>query len=111
MEENEKKQNIVTINGANYTLKTGMKAILVFEKIAEKAFEIKNTTDVVTYIYAALVVGTPGTRLGFDELLDAFDADPALMQQCTDIILPRTAMDKVMELSHDDEGGDEPKKE
>lgn len=110
MEENEKKQNIVTINGANYTLKTGMKAILVFEKIAEKAFEIKNTTDVVTYIYAALVVGTPGTRLGFDELLDAFDDDPNLLKQCTDAVLSRSAVDKMMQLANETDGGTAPKK-
>ena len=104
-------KNTIKINGVDYTLKPGMKAIIIFEKLSDKAFSLKNTTDVITYIYSAMLAGTPNMRLGFDELLDAFDADPALMQQCTDIILPRTAMDKVMELSHDDEGGDEPKKE
>ena len=110
MEEKEKKQNIVTINGMDYTLKPGMKAILVFEKIAEKAFEIKNTTDVVTYIYAAMVAGTPGLRLGFDELLDAFDDDPNLLKQCTDAVMSRTAVDKLMQLANENDGGPEPKK-
>ena len=107
----EKKQNIITINGVDYTLKPGMKAIIIFEKLTDKAFSIKTTTDIITYIYSAMLAGTPGMKLGFDELLDAFDENPTLMQQCTDLLLPRTAMDKVMELSHDDEGGGEPKKE
>ena len=106
----EKEKNI-NINGTDYTLKPGMKAIIIFEKLTDKAFSLKNTTDIITYIYSTMLAGTPNMRLGFDELLDAIDDDPALMQQCTDIILPRTAMDKVMELSHDDEGDDEPKKE
>ena len=101
----------ITINGVDYTLKPGMKAIIIFEKLTDKEFSIKNTTDIVTYIYSAMLSGTPGMKLGFDELLDAMDADPTLMKTCTDIILPRTAMDKVMELSHEDEGGTAPKKD
>lgn len=111
MEEKEKKQNVVTINGTDYTMKTGMKAILVFEKITEKAFEIKNTTDVVAYIYAAMAAGTPGLRLGFDELLDAFDDDPNLLKQCTDAVMSRTAVDKLMQLANENNGGPEPKKD
>lgn len=107
----EKKQNIITINGVDYTLKPGMKAIIIFEKLADKAFSLKNTTDIITYIYSAMLAGTPNMRLGFDELLDAMDADTNIMKTCTDIILPRTAMDRVMELSHEDEGGTAPKKD
>lgn len=106
----EKKPNTITINGVDYMLKPGMKAIIIFEKLTDKEFSIKNTTDIVTYIYSAMLAGTPSMKLGFDELLDAMDADTALMKTCTDIILPRTAMDKVMELSHED-GGTEPKKD
>ena len=104
-------ENTIKINGEEYTLNKGMKAIIIFEKLNDKAFSLKNTTDIITYIFSAMLAGTPNMRLGFDELLDAFDADPTLMHQCTEIILPRTAMDKVMELSHDDEEGDEQKKE
>lgn len=107
----EKKENIITINGTDYTLKAGMKAIVVYEKIAEKAFEIKTTTDMLVYIYAAIVAGTPGTRLGFEDMLDAFDADPKLMAKATAMVLPQSAAEKIVQLSNETEGGTEPKKD
>ena len=35
------KKNTITLHGSDYTMKVGMKAIVVFEAITEKAFEIK----------------------------------------------------------------------
>ena len=105
----EKKQNIITINGEEITLKPGMKAIIAFERIMKKPFEIKTTTDMLFYIYSAMLAGTPSMKLGFDELLDAIDATPGLLKQLQDAVMPRTAAEKVIQLSND--GGTEPKKD
>jgi hypothetical protein len=103
-----KEEKTITINGEAYTLRTGMKAIIIFERLTDKQFELKNTTDVLAYVYAAMLAGTPGMKLGFDELLDAFDNAPGLLTEAINIVTGGTAIDKVMQMSND--GGDEPKK-
>ena len=105
-----KEEKTITINGEAYTLRTGMKAIIIFERLTDKPFELKNTTDVLAYVYAAMLAGTPGMKLGFDELLDAFDAAPALLSEAVGIVTSGTAIDKMMQLSNEGNEGDEPKK-
>lgn len=101
-------ENTIEINGTIYTVRKGMKAILVFEAITEKPFEIKTTTDMVAYMYAAILAGTPDTKLAIDQFVDAIDKDPDLMQRLTEIVLQPSAMEQVVQLSN--EGGTEPKK-
>lgn len=97
------------IKDQDYNVKPGMKAIIVFEKLTDNPFSIKNTTDILTYIYSAILAGNPGTTLDFDAMLDAFDEDPTLMEKATAIVLPRSAAEKVVQLAN--EGGPEPKKD
>ena len=104
----EKKMQI-TINGENFFVKPGMKAIMIFEKITDKAFEIKTTTDILVYIYSSILSGTPDARMTLDEMMEAFDNEPGLFKEATDLVLARNAVEKVVELSN--EGGPEPKKE
>ena len=104
----EEKKNTITINGTDYTVKPGMKAIIIFEKITDEAFHLKTTTDILTYFFASILAGTPDSKLGFDELLDAIDSQPELMKQLSDLILTPTAAEKIVQLSN--EGGTEPKK-
>ena len=106
--EGKKNTNIITINGNDYTVKPGMKAKLVFESLTDKPFGIANTTDVVTYMYASIIAGTPGTRLGFDEFVDALD-DPEVMSKLSEMVLQRTAAEKLVAMQN--EGGTEPKKD
>lgn len=107
MEENKK--NTVTINGNEITLKPGTRAIIICEELTGKPFELKFHKDLLAYIYASMMAGTPDLSLGFDQFLDAMD-DTELMKQCLAIVTQRTAVDKVMQLSNATEGGTEPKK-
>jgi hypothetical protein len=104
----EEKNNTITINGTDYAVKPGMKAIIISEKITGEAFRLKTTTDILAYCYAAILAGTPDSKLGFDELLEAIDAEPQLMKRLADMIITPTAAEKIMQLSN--EGGSEPKK-
>lgn len=103
-----KEKNTIKLQGSDYTMKVGMKAIVVFEALTEKAFEIKTQTDVLAYIYAAILAGTPGTKLGFDEMLDAFDDDPKALEAAIAIAVPESAMEKLVKAQNG--GGPEPKK-
>lgn len=103
-----KEKNTIKLQGSDYTMKVGMKAIVVFEALTEKAFEIKTQTDVLAYIYAAILAGTPGTKLGFEEMLDAFDDDPKALEAAIAIAVPESAMEKLVKAQNG--GGPEPKK-
>ena len=104
----EKNTNTIAINGKEITLKPGTRAILIAEEITGKPFELRMTKDVMAYIYASMMVGTPDLDLDFDEFLDAMD-NPQTMKTCVDIITRRTSIEKVMQAAND--GGTEPKKD
>lgn len=106
----EKNTNIIEINGKKITLKPGTRAILIAEEITGKAFELRMTKDVMAYIYASMMAGTPNLDLNFDDFLDAMD-DPAMMKACVGIITKRTSIDKVMQVANETDGGTEPKKD
>ena len=108
MEENKK--NTVNINGKEITLKPGTRAILIAEEITGKPFELRMTKDVMAYIYASMMVGTPDLDLDFDAFLDAMD-DKQTLKACVDIITKRTSIEKVMRATNETDGGTEPKKE
>lgn len=101
-------ENTIEINGTIYTVRKGMKAILAFEAITEKPFEIKTTIDMVVYMYAAILTGTPDAKLTLDQFVEALDMVPDLIKRLTEIVLQPSAMEQVVQLSN--EGGTEPKK-
>ena len=103
-----KENNTITLRGSDYTMKVGMKAIVVFEAITEKAFEIKTQTDILAYIYASILAGTPEPNLGFDDMLDAFDDDPEALKKAIAIVVPESAMEKLVKAQN--QGGPKPKK-
>lgn len=106
----EKNQNTVNIQGKEITLKPGTRAIIIAEEIMKKPFELKFHKDVLAYIYASMMAGTPNLDLDFDDFLDAMD-DPQTMQDCIGIITKRTSIEKVMQVANEGDGGTEPKKE
>lgn len=108
--EKEKKQNTVNINGKEITMKPGTQAIIICEEITGKPFELKTNKDVMAYIYASMMAGTPDLELDFRDLLDALD-DTELLRQCINIITKRTSIQKVAQLSSENEGGSESKKD
>lgn len=105
----EKKENIININGTDYKLKKGLRAVIAFETITKKAFEIKNTSDVLAYIYAAIVAADPETTLEFEKMIDAFDEDQKTFEKAMKIVMSQSAAEHIVQISN--EGGPEPKKE
>ena len=99
----------IKIKEIEYAVQPGMKSIIVFEKITDKPFQIKTTTDLLSYIYSSLIVGSPDKHIEFADMLDAFDENPDLFKEATDIVLQRTSLEEVVSLSN--EGEPEPKKE
>ena len=99
----------ITINEVEYSVKPGMKSMILFEKLRDKPFEIKSTTDLLAYIYAAIISGTPDKVLEFDAMLDAFDKDQNLFEEAVKLVLQRNSMEDIVSLAN--EGGPASKKE
>ena len=100
----------IKIKNVEYAVKPGMKAIIIFEKFRDKPFEIKTTSDILSYIYSSILSAKPDANLDWDEMLDAFDEDPGLFKAAIDSVITKSAAEKIVQLSNDD-GGPEPKKE
>ena len=107
----EEKKKTITINGVEYAVRPGFKAMIIFEKITDKPFEIKSTTDVITYIYSAILAGSEAANLELSAMIDAFDENQQLFTEAMGLALPGSALDKVVRLANENDGGPEPKKD
>jgi hypothetical protein len=56
-----------------------IKALILFERIANKPFEIKTTEDVYLYFYCIRCVNMENYNQPFEEFLDECDENPELM--------------------------------
>lgn len=100
----------IKIKEVEYAVKPGMKAIMICEKITDEPFRIKTTTDILSYIYSSILAASPECRLGFNDMIEAFDDNPKLFAEAIDSVLSKSSIEKVVQLSQED-GGPEPKKE
>lgn len=99
----------IKIKNVEYAVKPGMRSMIVFEKMRDKAFEIKTMTDLLSYIYCSIICGTPDKPLEFEDMIEAFDEDQQLFKDATAMVLQRNSLEDVVRMSN--EGGPEPKKE
>ncbi len=63
----------ININGKDYEAKNNMKAMLVFEGLTEKAFELKTLTDICQYEFCMLYANNEDFSMDFNEFLEALD--------------------------------------
>lgn len=58
-----------------YTLKYGIRAFILFERIADKPFSIEGMTDWVLFAYAMLLAGSPDADITLDEFVDSLNTE------------------------------------
>jgi hypothetical protein len=56
-----------------------IKALILFERIAKKAFEIKTTEDVYLYFYCIRCVNIDNYSQPFEDFLDECDEDAGML--------------------------------
>jgi hypothetical protein len=56
-----------------------IKALILFERIANKPFEIKTTEDVYLYFYCIRCVNVDNYSQPFEEFLDECDENPTML--------------------------------
>jgi len=65
----------------SYQLRYGIRALILFEKMADKSFSLQGTTDWTVFVYAMLMAGSPGCGVELDEFVDGVaipDLDAAI---------------------------------
>lgn len=58
------------IGNKSYPLRYGIRALILFEKMADKAFSLQDTTDWTIFIFAMMLAGTPDAGITLDEFID-----------------------------------------
>lgn len=76
----------VVIDGVEYTLKYGIRALFVFEQITGRPYDGNKMIDLYTLMYAMLVSGNQNFDASFDSFLDACEADPTLFRTFTEVL-------------------------
>lgn len=64
------------INGKNYTLKYGLRAMFAFEEMTGKPFEIKSLLDTYCFCFSCIIANQDNESLDFNEFIDWCDEHP-----------------------------------
>lgn len=64
-------------------LKYTIRALFIFEKIANKTFTTTSITDMYLLFYSLIIANEPSIELTFDELIDICDNDITLFTEFT----------------------------
>lgn len=86
----------VKINNDEITLKKSIRAIVSFEMIAQKAFEIKGLADMLVYFYTTTITSKKGVNIGFMEFCDWVDEHDGIMDEFSKWVLETSKVDSAL---------------
>lgn len=69
----------ITIRGKEYKVKYTIRAMFIFEKMANKLFKIESLLDWYIFYYSMILANNPDCELLFDDFIDECDSNPALI--------------------------------
>jgi hypothetical protein len=74
---------MITINGQTYKLKTGFRALMMFEEVTGKNAYLASTslTDSVLMFYSIVKSSNPEFPFSKDQFIDLLDEQPELLEQ------------------------------
>ena len=61
------------IGDKSYPLRYGIRAQILFEKMAGKPFSLQDTTDWTIFIYAMMLAGTPDAEITLNEFINGVE--------------------------------------
>lgn len=76
----------ITIKDKQYKIKYTIRAMFIFEKLANKIFKIESLLDWYIFFYSMLLANNPDCDLLFDEFIDECDNNPALIVKMQEYI-------------------------
>lgn len=74
------------INGKNYSLKYGLRAMFAFEEMTGKPFEIKTLLDTYCFCYSCIIACPENPALDFEEFINYCEIAPEVMDEFNDYV-------------------------
>ena len=71
--------NTILINGKEYKIKYGIRAMLISEQITQKPFSLDNMNEQLVFLYSCLLVANNELTMSYEEFLDAVDEDMSII--------------------------------
>ena len=71
--------NTILINGKEYPIKYGIRAMLIQEQITQKPFSLDNMNEQLVFLYACLLAADNELTMTYEEFLDAVDEDMSII--------------------------------
>jgi hypothetical protein len=69
------------INGNNFTLKYGLRAMFAFEEMTGKPFEVKSLLDTYCFCYSCIIANQDNPAIDFNEFIDWCDIHPETIEE------------------------------
>ena len=96
----------IVIKDTPYPIRYTVRAMILFEQMRGKAFSLETLTDQYYFIFSLILATNKDCALTFDDLLDALDENPKIMEDFGDWL---TAVSEQRAM-YDKGGGDDKKK-
>lgn len=71
--------NTILINGKEYPIKYGIRAMLISEQITQKPFSLENMNEQLVFLYSCLLAADNELTMTYEEFLDAVDEDMSII--------------------------------
>ena len=71
--------NTILINGKEYKIKYGIRAMLIAEQITQKPFALDNMNEQLVFLYSCLLAADNELTMSYEEFLDAIDEDMSII--------------------------------
>ena len=71
--------NTILINGKEYKIKYGIRAMLIAEQITQKPFSLDNMNEQLVFLYSCLLAANNELTMSYEEFLDAIDEDMSII--------------------------------
>lgn len=93
----------ITIKGREYVAKYSIRALFIWESIADRRFEQKSLMDQLLFFYSILLANNKNV-ISWDEFLDAVDEDATIVVQFTEILMEHQKVQDLLDGEEDEEG-------
>lgn len=71
--------NTILINGKEYKIKYGIRAMLIAEQITQKPFSLENMNEQLVFLYSCLLAADNELTMSYEEFLDSIDEDMSII--------------------------------
>lgn len=80
--------------GKDYELKYSFRALMIYENIANKSFQPKSLTDIITLFYS-IVLSSSKEAIDFNEFIDWLDDNPDTLNEFSQYLIGVTKANEV----------------